>query len=383
MILHLVTRHHVSNSCLSVFENRLPGQNVILVLGSLKNSASLPEVKNSIEVSEENEKSVVESLDFSIISHVVIHYLTPNNASFVQKYVPEGIPLYWWTYGWDLYGQFLERRGYDLFYTDLTPFKPGWPYMVYRFLETYKNRLNFRLGRLKGDKYMQTEFLDRIDGIIPCIPPDYEVACKYLHKNYKIVRVHPVGNPPFDEEFHDGNVIAIGHSASFTDNHLYALKYLSKIDIKDSVISLTLSYNINSYRYLNAVKDRFKNKYKEKVRFIENILSKEDFFKSQNNLKILIIPSWRQEALSNIGSCLLRGVKIFLSKKGPMYKYFLDYGYKVYAIEDITQNEVDTPLTYEEKLHNRKLRLHHVQERRKLIDEDFKLYFGESLVDNN
>ena len=373
MILHLVTKHFVTNSCLSVFDKKVPGQNIVLILSSMPGSVSV--VNNGVEVTTENESLIVDSLDFSIITHVVIHYLTPKTVLFVQKYVPDSIPLYWWTYGGDLYMPFLERRGYNVYYNDLTPFRSGWTYMVYRSMQTLKSRLFFRLGILLEERYMQTGFIDRIEGIIPCIPPDYELACKFIKKDFKILRIHPTGIPSFCEDFQEGKVIAVGHSASSSDNHLYALKYLANISINDAVVSITLSYNVNSNRYLNAVKARYKKRFKEKVHFVEDYLTKDEYYKSQNDIKIMILPTWRQEALSNITSCMIRGIKLYLSKKGPLYNYYLSYGFKVFALEDINQNEFDTPLTIEEKQYNRELYFRFVEEKKRYIDEDFKKVF--------
>ena len=97
----------------------------------------------------------------------------------------------------------------------------------------------------------------------------------------------------------------------------------------------------------------------------------------------MILPTWRQEALANVVSSLLKGIKLFLSKKSPMYNHFLNYGFKIYAIEELTQKVFDTPLTLEEKKYNRNLMLKYLDEKERLIDEDFRLYFGDNLVDNN
>ena len=374
MILHLVTKHFFSNTGLSVFEKRAPGQNIVLVIGSMPNAVK--SVNNGIEVSDENVCEVVKSIDFSNVNQVVIHYLTGKIASFVRSYIPEGIPLYWWTYGGDLYQPFLERRGYDVFYTDLTPFRPGWVYMTYRFLQICRNRILYNLGVFGHDKYVQRELLHRIRGMIPCIPPDHEMACKYLKRHLEIVRVHPFGYPLYDEVFYNGNVISVGHSASYSDNHLYALKFLSKIDIKDSAISLTLSYNVNSNKYVDAVKKRYRKQFNEKVNFVVDYL-KEDYYKSQNEVKIMILPTWRQEALANVISCFLKGIKLFLSKRGPMYSHFKEYGFKCFAIEDISQNIFETPLTLEEKQYNRSLMLQYLDEKERTIDVDFKLFFDD------
>lgn len=374
MILHLVTKHFYSNTGLAVFEKRAPGQNIILVIDSMPNSVT--EVNGGIEVTEENVASVVKSLDFSKINQVVMHYLTGQIAKFVHSYIPEGLPLYWWTYGGDLYFPYLQRRGFNIYYTDLTPFRFGYPWMLKRFVKTIINRLLFKVGYIYDDKYMQRELLERIEGIIPCIPSDHQEACRYLKKEFKLVRVHPFECPSYNNEFNEGNIVAIGHSASISDNHLYALKYIETLNLKDFSLSLTLSYNFNDKRYLEIVKNRYREAFKEKVSFIESMLSKEDYYKSQNELRIMIIPSWRQEALANVVSSLLKGIKLFLSKKSPMYNHFLNYGFKIFAIEDLNQVIFDTPLTLEEKKYNRSLMLKYLDEKERLIDEDFKLYFG-------
>lgn len=372
MILHLVTKHRVSNGHLSVFEKNRLGQNIVLVIDT--QAGPVPSVNNGIEVNNNNSAEIVKAIDFNSVNQIVIHYLTPKIAHFVQKYVPEGIPIYWWTYGGDLYQPCLERRGYDLFYYDLTPFRPGWRYMVYRFFETKKVRLEYKLGILHGS-YMQSQLMNRIVGIIPCIPPDHSLACKYINKNFKLIRIYQRVARPTEDVFQNGNGVAIGHSASYSDNHLYALKYLSKIDIKDSEVSLTLSYNVNSNVYLDMIKKRFKSRFKDKVTFIEDILSKEEWSESQNKLKIMILPTWRQEALANVYSAFWRGVKLFLSKKGPMYDYFLDYGFKVFAIEDMNQHLFDMPLTEDEKLHNRNLMNRYREEGNTLESVNFDYYF--------
>lgn len=375
MILHLVTKHRVSNGHLAIFEKKKPGQNIVLIIDAMPGG---PEsIKNGIEVSDNNIKEIVSSINFNSIKQVVIHYLTPKISYFVHNYVPEGIPIYWWTYGGDLYHPFLERRGYDLFYTDLKPFKPGWSYMVYRFLRTHCDRILYRAGLLFSDKYMQTSFLDRLEGIIPCITPDYSLACTILKKDYKDISIYQGGWKPCEEDFLNEDVVAIGHSASYTDNHIYALKYLSSININKTNLSLTLSYNINSYKYINMVKKRYKKRYGENVSFVEEIMSKEEWLYSQAKLKILILPTWRQEALANVYSAFMRGVKLFLSKKGPMYKYFLGHGFIVFPLEDMNQSMFDMSLTLEEKLYNRNLMIHYVEEGKRIAEKNFELYFCE------
>ena len=49
------------------------------------------------------------------------------------------------------------------------------------------------------------------------------------------------------------------------------------------------------------------------------------------------------------------GIKVFMAERNPLYKWFVDLGFKVFPIERITTEELMTPLTLQEKKWNRQL----------------------------
>ena len=57
-------------------------------------------------------------------------------------------------------------------------------------------------------------------------------------------------------------------------------------------------------------------------------------------------------------SCLRQGSKVFFFKDSMVYKYLKNQGIKVFTIEDdLTQENIDTPLTIEEIKCNQKVYL--------------------------
>ena len=64
----------------------------------------------------------------------------------------------------------------------------------------------------------------------------------------------------------------------------------------------------------------------------------------------------RQSGLGNIYLCIRSGVKIFFFKDSMLYKHFITQGYYVYSIEeDMTDEAILAPLTFEESIHNYEL----------------------------
>ena len=81
----------------------------------------------------------------------------------------------------------------------------------------------------------------------------------------------------------------------------------------------------------------------------------EEYNKLQLSISVALYGNWRQEAVGNILVFLFMGTKVFLSKHNPVYEWALFHGLKVFELEGITQEQLDTPLTASEKISNRKI----------------------------
>lgn len=365
MILHLVSDHYVTNTCLRIFREKLPGRNIILIFKNFGH-----QVDGDYVVTDQNGAYIASQIDFSQVTHVVISYLTRKKIIFIDQYVPSHIPVIWWTYGMDFYAGFLYRRDYRVFYSDPDKYRLGglllWPF--YRFILRPLSHIYY--------KKAENKILDRLKGFVPCIEPEYDLLCKYVNKDFDLIQIHPYGSSfKFDGRFSEGKDIAIGHSASISDNHLYALKFLKKKDLGNADLYLTLSYSNKVPRYTDEVKKMYMKEYGNKVHLIETMMPKTEYFESQFRYKIMILPSWRQEALDNIYTCLQIGIKLILSERSVVYRYLKEYGFFVFSIEQLTQECLDTPLEPESQRHNQQLFVKFIEERKLNYYSDFEKNF--------
>lgn len=373
MILHLVSDHFVTNTCLRIFREKLPGQNIVLVFNKFG-----CQVDGDYIVTDQNSSQIASQIDFTKVTHVVISCLTIKKIKFLKGYVPSNIPVIWWMYGIDLYVGFLRRYGFSVFYSDPDKYRFGgkllWPF--YRFIVRPLSHIYYKIP--------QKVVISRLKGFVPCIRAEYSLLCKYVNKDFDIIQIHPYGaSYKFNGRFSEGKDIAIGHSASISDNHLYALKFLKNLDLENADLYLTLSYSNKVPRYTEEVKKKFKKEYGNRVHLIETMMSKEEYFESQFRYKMMILPSWRQEGLDNIYTCLQIGIKLVLSERCVVFQYLKEYGFLVYAIEQMDQKCMDTPMTLEEKKHNQQLFVKFVEERKNNYYADFEKYFMSAKTTDN
>lgn len=373
MILHLVSDHVVTNTCLRVFREELPEQNIVLVFKLFNH-----QVDGGIVITDENSSEVAQNIDFSQVTHVIVSFLSRRKIHFIRKYVPENIPIIWWIYGADLYEKFLSIRGFVISYSDKDKYR-------------YLGMLSFpfvKIARIIANiyfRYIQDKYIiKRLTGFVPCIKPEYDLLRQYVKgRKIDLIQIHPYGASfKFDGRYAEGKDIAIGHSASISVNHLYALKYLKKLNLGNSDIFITLSYSKTVPGYVKDVKRKYEKEYGDKVHFIETMMPKDEYWQSQFRYKAMILPSWRQEALDNIYTCLQIGIKLILSERSIVFQYLKEYGFIVFALEKIDQECLDKPLSLEEKKHNQQLFVRFVEERKSNYYSDFEKYLKKCILEN-
>lgn len=364
MILNIVGIHYVTRPFTKILTDAFPSQIVTICLkGRGKDVDILIDGK---EFSLQNEDEVSKQIDFSQISVVVVHLLTLHKELFILKHISPKVPVVWWVYGGDLYNDFLYRKGYILYAPKTLPFVLSTQRDIFIFKRFVYNHL-YR-------PWIDKKFLKRIKGIIPCEQPDYDLACELLGRTLDLVNISPRGKI-IELPFAEGDDICIGHSASMTNNHLYALDIIKKIPLGNSKLVLPLSYNVQSLYYKEEVMSQYSQCFGEKVSFLLDYQNIEEYRRGFLNYKAALYPCWRQEALGNIFICLQLGIRVFLSIHNPCYQYLKKLGYYVYAMEDITGLNSLTPLSLMEREHNRNLFMEISQEHNKSIPQIVKDYF--------
>ena len=364
MILHIQSDHFASDPCLKRFQAAFPHKNIAVRLHESDKTVTI--IKEGEEKLFENAKEATKSIDYSTISIVVVYHLDFQKVLFIVGCVPKQKPIVWWMYGWDLYTR-LWHKGYDLYAPQTLSFikkeKKGLVLKMKLFLEyIYRN-------------YYDKKVLKRIVGVVPCELPDYNLSLSLFKK--KVDHIDIFGRSLIQGmTFSTGNDIVVGHSASMSVNHLYALDILKRFDIGDSRIVLPLSYTVQSDLYRRGVMEEYNNRFGSNVRFLLEYQDIETYRNNFLNYKVAIYPSWRQEALGNINICFQLGIKVFLSKHNPCLEYYKEKGFVIYALEEI-QGETDLcPLTQEQKEKNLAIYLSIKNERDRVAPINLKAYFA-------
>lgn len=364
MILHIVGSHMATRGSLSLFEDTFPNKNVILYL---LDDGKANVINNGITKSFSSIKDAVKETDLTSVKVVVIQLLLHKKKMVLLKYIPSHIPVIWHMFGGDLYNHFLFIKGYELYAPQTIRYlkkEVGFPLNVKKFLF---NKI--------WVKIVDHIVIKRIVGVIPCLEPDFYLACDYLKKEFDYVNIHRI-QKKLSLPFTTGNDILIGHSASMTNNHLYVLDILKNVALGDSKLYLPLSYNIQNAEYKSDVKLKYKVTFGENVNFMEELQEREAYVNGFMNYKAAFFPCWRQEALGNIYICFQLGVKVFLSTHNPCYNYFKKVGFYVYDIESIIDEKDLAPLSQEEKERNRDLFVEMRNNKDLIVNRVIKSYFS-------
>ena len=258
-----------------------------------------------------------------------------------------------------------------LYYTDpvrydkYRVFRRYLPYLFKLALEVkgYKYQFNFQIN--KQFKYIS----HRINSIQHCCYYDVALIEQYASRkiysyevfNYSLSEV--LGKLK-DTPFFDGDTIMVGNSASYSNNHLYVLNFLKRMDLKDELrFTLVLSYG-GSKQYVSEVENAYKSSFPQKVEVLTSYLPLQVYNQIFLKVRSMIMSAWRQESIGTIIMGFYLGVKVFMSERSPLYKWFVDCGFNVFAIETAKEEDLDTPLSIKDKQRNREIVLERYNEER-------------------
>lgn len=362
-ILHLIIDHQVIERSLDLYEEIFPNSNQVLIFDPygyghykhIKKYADCPCVKfDQVE-------GYASSFDFSGVTTIIAHYMSLDMVKFIKE-SPTSIHVCWEIYGMDLYGQFLEPLGYKLCYIEKYKYEP-FGYFKHFFPFFYKLAV-----KAKGFHYYSNEEIKSLFSYISLRVNSIQYANIYDVKYVEQCAGHTIPSYEFfnypldkvlgnfkDKNFVKGEDIMIGNSASFTNNHLYVLNYLKKLNIsKNSKIVLPLSYS-GCAKYVDMVVKKYRYQFGENTLPLRKYLPLYEYNKVFLNLKVMILATWRQESTGTAIMGLYLGIKIFMSEKSPLYKWFKNCGFIIYCLEKVTSQEFNTYMSSEEQKHNRTL----------------------------
>lgn len=293
------------------------------------------------------------------IDVVFIHNLASLPFYLIGR-IPPKIKVVWFAWGADLY-TFPDIRvpllKIDKFFHPLT--RKILKATAKEKIQSWHSTIHALIHK---SSYINT--LRRIDYFSGVLPIEYKLLkeqnphfnayfLEYTYDN----KGTPVSELELNKQYDLTCDILVGNSADPSNNHLDALKKLSEINIKDSLIYVPLSYR-GTDSYKNNVRQFGKAVWGEKFVVLEKMLPFEEYKNKILTSGNIIMFHERQQAMGNIIVSLWYGCKVFLSKNSVGYMYLKSIGCKVFSVQDDLCAEIlQTNLSKEEIMNNRHILL--------------------------
>ena len=276
------------------------------------------------------------------------------------KYINPRTILFWWCFGFEIY--YAQRLIPPLIRIDL--FKQ----LTSEFRRNHAKttqlkkciRLIYWFLRLPIDYWTRKKILERVDFFSPVLPIEY-----ILMKNNKTFKAQPFmfkEGPGLIEKnkfsyFSKAQNVLIGNSLTYTNNHLDIFNTIRSYKLVNQRYIIPINYG-NDYCGNSGTLKKLSGLSVENTIWLENFLSLEEYNKLISTVSHAIFGHMRQQAMGNINTCLLSGVKIFLYKDSLLFKQLKDFGYIIFSIEDdLTEDALKMPLPKEDAYKNYSIKL--------------------------
>lgn len=117
-------------------------------------------------------------------------------------------------------------------------------------------------------------------------------------------------------------------------------------------------------QYVSEVENAYNSSFPQNVEVLTNYLPLQVYNQIFLKVRSMVMSAWRQESIGTIIMGLYLGIKVFMSERSPLYKWFVDCGFNIFAIETAKGEDLDTPLSTKDKQRNRELVLERYNEER-------------------
>lgn len=370
MILHLVNDEKIINRTIRLFESVAPGKHLFVVFGGKKGFKYVTPSETVISKADFLKRS-----EKSHFSAIIIHLLNIRKIRFIQKCKFENIPIYWIIWGADLYNKLLEPKGFEMYYRASSCYsscKIGrWLWSPFKKIQTVcRVNRTIRFVKTKVD-YLVTDTTEN----------DYEMFCSYYPEVKKIpwkdFFYYPIDEILGSELINThvvGKNILIGNSGSLTNNHEYAYKYLSRLEIGERQVIVPLSYS-GSKKYKQVVIEKGETIFGKNFLPLTDFLPLDRYNQLMTSAAVAIYANWRQEAIGNIIIALYLGAKVFIAGKNPVFAWAKGHGLIVFELEKINQQDLDAPLSAAQREQNHTIlaSLYNKERFFSLVKETFEL----------
>ena len=292
-----------------------------------------------------NKKDIKERLQRKDYDVVFVHSMLWIFFQFVS-WIPEDRIVIWWGWGYDIYNSqfglpplvniplYKEKT---LEFAQKIQFEPH---------EIIKNVISFFLKPFARD--LQKKAVQRADYFQPVVKFEMDLMRQvefFRAKEFYYKKKAPVFRE-FKEHRTNGNII-VGNSVSPTMNHLDILDFVLRYKLPQQKLIMPLSYGEEKYK--EWLKPHLHHR---DIQPIYDYMPRKEFYKMVDQCSYAIYGNLRQQAMGNINHDIAQGIKVFLYKDSIPFKNLISLGYVVFAIEDMDEKSLRTPLTKEQMQQN-------------------------------
>lgn len=321
-------------------------------------------IKNTDRITYVSSDNIINYLIENQYNAVFLHSL----PSFPIELIPQidkKIKVFWFAWGWDIYQLPKEKPFINVnlikseTQKELEKLKPNTPSKK-KTLKDYLRPLKQFFFDSPTNKRIKNYYkaIKRIDYFSGVLEYEYDLMTSVKgfradRVSFKYVSYKSSSEKKEEQQLHNGKNILIGNSAASTNNHLDVIPYLKTLNLAGRKIILPLSYS-NIKEYIEDIEQAYHQNFGDNALVLKDFMPFMDYSKLILSCSIAIFFMERQQAIGNINMALLNGCKVFLSETNPVFSFYKSLGIRLYSVQqDLSQEEIDTPLSQEDIETNR------------------------------
>lgn len=305
--------------------------------------------------------------------------ISQKDAIAVLRVIPSNLPIVWRGWGIDYYDYIAKAHNFELVMPE-TKEAMGWE-TAPPSTSFFGIAKRYAKGLVEDGLATATtgRLLKRINYFSCCVPDDYDSLKKslpgfratFLPLNYYSMEdVFLRGN---NQNILSGRDILLGNSGNPTNNHLEAMRLLSRIGVEGRKVIVPLSYG-GIPRYHEMVIRQGEKLLGKSFIPLTKFLTIQEYNTLISTCGNVMMNQLRQQGMGNISAALMRGAKVFLNRENPIYTYYSRMGVKIYSItEKLKSTDFDFDLDSSVSKRNREI-LSVIWTRKRGIDQAKALY---------
>lgn len=343
--LHIIKDDKFFDDVFLQFEQIPNFENNALLLVKNTHRYQFTHIKLKDKVRLVESKDLIQILKEGRYDFVFFYSLPVRFYKYVTR-IPNNKKIIWWCWGYEIYSPI---RGLDPLVA-VPLYKP----LTQRFIVKNNPVKVFLMRVLLAPYYsrIQQKVICRIDYFQPVLPYEYRLmlgisgfrAKEFYYPGHSLYTNVDI---PYDKRV-DGGIL-VGNSATPSNNHLDIWSCIERFIPSNRKVVVPVNYPKGK---LADKIDKYIRSDRHNLFFLRDFLPREKYFELIDSCSYAVFGVIRQQAMGNIYYCLLRGIKVFLYRESIVYKFMKEYGFVVYAIEDIDESSFINPLSITETKKN-------------------------------